>query len=243
MAEYTFFSPSEAFKYQFKVEAAQLRMALPGIIETFDPATQIATVRPACRMKVNVGDGVKYVDMPVLKHVPVVLPFSQGAGLLLTLPIQPKDECLIIFADRAIDDFVTYGGIQNSETSVQPDVSIPRIHHLTDAICIPGIISMPQAVPGYSTSHIELRDRERKNFLSLGPSGITPHRKCGSRVAEGRGSQVTLHQISEPRVPLGGLRDTSIPRPDRECPPGRRADRHTKRTGWLPGTCPGVKSP
>ena len=190
MADYSIISPSEAFSYQFWVEAGQLRTSLPGIIVGFDAATQIARVRPACRMKVNIGDGVKHVDLPVIENVPVVLPFAQGAGLLLTLPIKPGDECLIVFADRAIDYFVERGGIQNTDTSAQPDVSYSRQHHLTDAICIPGIISNPQAVPEYSTTHIEMRDRAREHFISMGPDGITiSDSKAVWRMA---GGEVTL---------------------------------------------------
>ena len=65
------------------------------------------------------------------------------------------------------------GGSQPPPTVPDDDICEPRSHDLTDAICIPGIISNPQAVPGYSTDHIELRDRERTQYLSLGPSGIT----------------------------------------------------------------------
>ena len=172
MADYTVLSPNEEFRYNFMAEAAKVRVAMPGIIRAFDPATQMARVQPALKMTVSVGDGVRHLEMPTISRVPVVLPFSQGAGLMLTLPIQPGDECLLIFGDRAIDFFVGRGGIQHSDTCADRELAVARAHDLTDAICIPGIISNPQAVPEYSTTHIEMRDRAREHFISMGPDGI-----------------------------------------------------------------------
>ena len=173
MADYTVLSPSEEFRFNFTKEALNLRVAMPGIIRAFDPATQTALVQPALKMTVSMGEGVRHLEAPTIAAVPVVLPFAQGAGLLLTLPIQPGDECLLVFADRAIDFFVERGGIQATDTCADLELSMPRAHDLTDAICIPGIISTPQAVPEYSTTHIEMRDRGRKHFISMGPDGIT----------------------------------------------------------------------
>lgn len=162
-----------AFELQFARMAAQLRFAMPGIIQSFDPATQTVTVQPALKMKLTLGKDVSHLALPVVQNVPVVLPFAQTAGLLLTLPIKTGDECLLIFADRGIDNFVQAGGVQPTPGTASEDTTTPRAHHLTDAICIPGIISNPQAVPKYNTEHIELRDRERKKYISLGPEGIT----------------------------------------------------------------------
>jgi hypothetical protein len=173
MADFNVPSETEMFRLQFWREAAQLRVAMPGVIRSFDADTQTATVQPSLKLKVNVGEGVSYLDLPVIQNVPVVLPFAQTAGLLLTLPIKPGDECMLVFSDRAIDFFVQSGGMQQTDTSASADTTSPRGHNLTDAMCIPGIISNPQAVPKYSTTNIEMRDRERKHFISLGPDGIT----------------------------------------------------------------------
>lgn len=162
-----------AFELQFARMTAQIRCAMPGVIQSFDPATQTATVQPALKMKITLGKDVSHLSLPVVQNVPVVLPFAQTAGLLLTLPIKAGDECLLIFADRGMDNFIQAGGVQPTPSSGNEDTTTPRAHHLTDAICIPGIISNPQAVPEYNTEHIELRDRERKQYISLGPEGIT----------------------------------------------------------------------
>lgn len=173
MADFNITSPLEAFGLQFNRMAEKVWCALPGIIVSFDAQTQTATVRPAIKMKVNIGEGVEQRDMPTIENVPVALPFAQGAGLLLTLPLQGEDECLLVFADRAIDNFVQLGGAQPTVTTASEDTTSPRNHHLSDAVCIPGLISNPQSVPAYNTENIEIRDRARRHYISLGPGGIT----------------------------------------------------------------------
>ena len=173
MADYNVVSNAEEFEHRFFNMASQLRVAMPGVIQTFDARTQTATVLPAIKMKVNIGGEVEHRELPPVEHVPVVLPFAQTAGLLLTLPVQSKDEVLLIFSDRAIDNFMQLGGIQPPLLTSCSKMASPRSHSLADAICIPGIISNPQAVPDYNTENIEIRDRERKHYFSLGPDGIT----------------------------------------------------------------------
>ena len=154
----------------------ELRVCMPGVIQAFDPATQTVTAQPSIKMKAGMeedGSMGKYVDLPPILKVPLVIPYAQDAGLLLTLPIRPGDECLLLFADRAIDYVAEHGGVQPPPIGPMESTSHPRAHHLTDAICIPGFIAERKAVPAYSTENIEMRDRERKHFISLGPSGIT----------------------------------------------------------------------
>lgn len=147
---------------------AQACFAIPGIIEEFNAKTQIAKVYPAIKRKTINGDSVKYVKMPVILNVPVVVPFAQTVGLLITLPIKKKDEGLIIFADRMIDEFVEKGECQPPECcGADNKTTEPRAHSLTDAIFVPGIISKPKAVPNWSTEAIEIRNRDRTCFFSM----------------------------------------------------------------------------
>ena len=193
MADWNVTSPTEAIGLQFDRMAGQIRCAMPGVVVQFYPETQTADVQPAIKMKVNLGDGVKQVQLPVINNVPMVLPFAQSYGLLLTLPIKEGDECLLIFGDRSIDNFAQKGGVQPTVFTASEDTTTPRSHHLSDAICIPGIISNPQAVPDYNEKNIELRDRERKQYISLGtaPEGITI--TDGTAIWNMKGGKVTLN--------------------------------------------------
>jgi hypothetical protein len=143
----------------------------PGFVEKFDAATQLAEVTPAIMMKYSVDGKVEYRKLPKLENVPVVIPFVQTLGLALTLPIKPGDECLLVFCDRGMDDFLEKGAQQgNAKPEAcggENKTTEPRMHHLADAICIPGIISLPQVLPAWSTEAIELRNRDRTAYISL----------------------------------------------------------------------------
>lgn len=73
-----------------------LRVAAPGIIQSFNSAEQTVTVQLSIREKRN-NDGVEtWEDLPQLVDVPVVFP--RAGGYVLTMPIKPGDECLVILA-------------------------------------------------------------------------------------------------------------------------------------------------
>ena len=70
---------------------------MPGIINSFDPATQTAVIQPALRRRVK-GEAV---SLPLLYDVPVFFPGSRVSGI--TWPVAAGDECLVVFADASID--------------------------------------------------------------------------------------------------------------------------------------------
>ena len=82
-----------------------LHVALPGIVERFDPDVGTADVRPALRRLV--GTEGETVAVPILREVPVFLPgFSDPE---LKLDVRPGDMCLLIFADVNIDGWYETG--------------------------------------------------------------------------------------------------------------------------------------
>ena len=176
MASRVFPSESEALEAIIHRMIGAACFCLPGAIEEFDAGTQIAKVCPAVKAKAirdcEQGCEVEYVKMPCLWNVPVVVPFAQADGLLLTLPLKKGDEGLILFADRMIDNFVEKGGCQPPECcGADNKTTEPRAHSLTDAIFIPGVISKPQAVPDWNMNAMEIRNRPRTCFISLGTDG------------------------------------------------------------------------
>src|ERR1039458_3209672 len=100
--------------------ACRLRVAGPGIIQSFDPVEQTVKVQLALRENVWQQIGLngltpifarRDVQVKELLHVPIVLP---RAGIFsVTLPIQPGDECLVVFGDMQIDGWWQSGGGQN----------------------------------------------------------------------------------------------------------------------------------
>ena len=82
--------------------SANLRVAVPGIIQAFDSVEQTVRVQPAIRELVTGSDYTPVsIPLPELLDVPIVLP--RAGAYVITLPIQAGDECLVIFADQCID--------------------------------------------------------------------------------------------------------------------------------------------
>ncbi|EIL3224593.1 TPA: Gp138 family membrane-puncturing spike protein [Escherichia coli] len=138
-----------------------LRVALPGIIQSFDPGTVTCTVQPAIYGQ-RLGDDGALVseEIPILPDVPVVFP--RGGGCTLTFPVKAGDECLLVFSDRCIDFWWQSGGVQEPVD--------PRQHDLSDAFAIVGPQSQAQKISSISTSAVELRSDDGGTKLSLNPS-------------------------------------------------------------------------
>lgn len=137
-----------------------LRVALPGIIQSFDPVSVTCEVAPAIRGARTGRDGeVISVAYPLLVDVPVVFP--HGGGCSLTFPLKKGDECLVIFADRAIDFWWQSGGIQEPVD--------PRQHSLSDAFVLPGPQSQVKKISGISATAVQLRSEDGKAFIELDP--------------------------------------------------------------------------
>ena len=82
-----------------------LHIALPGIVERFDPEAGTVDVQPALRRRIG-ADG-EAVAVPVRREVPVFLPSFADSDL--RLEVQPGDMCLLIFADVNIDGWYETG--------------------------------------------------------------------------------------------------------------------------------------
>lgn len=153
---------AEVLASERKTINEQLRVALPGIIQSFDPGTVTAVVQPAIRYIERDNDGNKTTkDYPLLVDVPVVFP--RGGGCTLTFPVTAGDECLVIFADRCIDFWWQSGGIQEPVDG--------RMHDLSDAFCIVGPQSQAKKIRGISTTAAQLRTDDGSAFIELAAGG------------------------------------------------------------------------
>lgn len=123
------------------ITAARLDIhtALPGVIQSFDPARMTCTVQPAIRAAIIQKSGAaRAVDLPLLVDCPVVFP--GGGGYELTFPVKSGDDALIVFAERCIDAWWQSGGVQAAAEF--------RLHDLSDGFVIPGVRSQPRVVAG-----------------------------------------------------------------------------------------------
>lgn len=115
-----------------------LHTALPGIIQSYDAATQRADIVPGLNRILPTREGEPVSElMPTLRSVPVVFP---GSGdWFVRWPISAGDEVLLVICER---DPARW--LQTGERADPIDV---RAHHLAHAVAIPGLRSRPGKLP------------------------------------------------------------------------------------------------
>lgn len=138
--------------------SSKIRVAMPGIIQEFDPATQTVTVQLAIREKViNSSGESSMMEIPMLLDVPIVFP--KAGGFSVTFPVKKGDECLVVFGDMCIDAWWQSGGVQNQVET--------RRHDLSDGFAIMGVSSVPNAVSNYSTNSVQMRNKSGSTFVEV----------------------------------------------------------------------------
>lgn len=102
-----------------------IHTACPATIISFDAGTCIASVKPT--MTYYKSDGTT-LDYPVIIGVPVFMP--KAGSSQITYPVKAGDSCLLVFAERSIDEWMGKGNSDNHD---------PRRYDLTDAFCFVGM--------------------------------------------------------------------------------------------------------
>lgn len=151
-------SEDEMYRQMGEGWKANFRVAIPGIIDSFDAATQTVTVQPTIRERIQKEDGSQeWVNLPLLVDVPIVIP--RAGNFVLTMPLTKGDECLVIFGDMCMDAWFSNGGIQNQIEK--------RRHDLSDSFAILGCFSQPNVIPNYSTNSTQLRNEAGTAYIEL----------------------------------------------------------------------------
>lgn len=127
-----------------------IHTAMPGRIESYDPATQRADVRPLIRQRVPRADTDErehvYEDLPIIPSVRVLHP--RGGGAFVHLPIATGDTVLLVFCSSGI------GHWEAGDGSVQ-DAGDERRHHPAHAVAIPGMYPAAKNISGLNDSNRE----------------------------------------------------------------------------------------
>lgn len=100
-----------------------IHTALPGTVISFDATTCTASVKPSLTYYRSDGNTLDY---PVIVGVPVFMPHAGSAQI--TYPVKKGDECLLVFSERSIDEWL--GKTEEHD---------PRRYDLTDAFCFVGM--------------------------------------------------------------------------------------------------------
>ncbi|KFK92010.1 MULTISPECIES: phage baseplate assembly protein V [unclassified Serratia (in: enterobacteria)] len=172
--------------------SASIRVAIPGIIQSFDPVAVTCVVQPAIKGYETDDSGDRTsTSLPLLVDVPVIFP--RGGGVTLTFPVNAGDECLVLFADRCIDFWWQNGGVQEPVDG--------RSHDFSDGFALVGPQSQAQKISGISTSAAQLRTDDGAAFIELDPEShavnvTTP----GKLIASAQGGT----EITSPEIVLNG---------------------------------------
>ncbi len=169
-----------------------MRVAMPGIIDSFNPVAVTCSVRPAIKGVMSDHDGeLQSTELPLLVDVPVVFP--RGGGCTLTFPVQPGDECLLVFSDRCIDFWWQSSGVQEPVD--------PRQHDLSDAFAILGPQSQPKKIGNISTHSTQLRTDDGAAFIELTPANHAVNVVTSGDLSAQASGSVT---ITSPTITLNG---------------------------------------
>src|SRR5260221_3943082 len=119
-------------------DRADLHVALPGVVQSYDPATQTASIKPMVQRVVREQDDERAVDpMPVLPAVPVV--FARGGGYFMTFPLVAGDAGLLVFCERDPGPW--------RHTGQDSDPGDEGLHWLTGAVLYPWLETEARALP------------------------------------------------------------------------------------------------
>jgi len=154
---------NEVLERRFEKWAVRMRVACPGIIQSFDSTKQTVTVKLAIREMVSLeGKPYEHLDVPILQDVPIYMP--RAGNFVLTMPVTVGDECLVVFGDNCIDSWWESGSVSN-----QLDY---RRHDLSDGFAIIGPWSQPKKVSGYSTNSAVLRNLNNDSYIEVKDNDI-----------------------------------------------------------------------
>jgi hypothetical protein len=156
---------SSPIREALRQAGCDLRVSMPAIVVEFDPDRQVVSVQPALQEGLLVNAVPTLTTLPILDDVPVVFPTAGGWSL--TLPIQPGDECDLVFADMAFDHWWESGGVQK-----QPD-GVKYRHDIGDAKAHFGIRSQPRRLANWSVTSAQLRSDDGTVVIDLAAAGIT----------------------------------------------------------------------
>ena len=155
-------SLAQLLSWHFEQVAKGVNTVAPGLVESYDPATKRARVRPALRLLLTSG---ATIDKPAIIDVPVLQP--SGGGWLIHFPLPEGTPVLLVFSQRGLENF--------KKTFQVADPPPDALFAERDAIALPGFGAMeitPATEEGLS---IQSEDGEtRATFTAEGISLRTP---------------------------------------------------------------------
>lgn len=176
-------SATHTHRVVFREMMKDVCTSIPGHVLTFDPVTQTAQIQVGIlRFDVN---GASFEPPPIV-HVPVS--FAGSRDWVIEHEIQPGTEGMIHFSQRCIDGWCQTGGVA--------DNPVGRFHDYSDAVFVPGIRSLPNAIPDWSNDGIRLRNRAGSQFVWLKADGSVNMENGAGHIRLGADGTVTINGVT-----------------------------------------------
>jgi hypothetical protein len=160
------------YKAIMKRVSTETRCGLPGIIKSFNPSTQYASVQLAIAENVRQPDGSK-LPTGIDQLDDVLVLFPGGSNYCITFPNIVGCECFVCFADMCVNAWATHGFEQDAGgRSIPQKQQLERRHDLSDGFAILAPRSQPNVIPNFSTTNLEIRSMDGTAKIALTNSGI-----------------------------------------------------------------------
>lgn len=100
-----------------------LHTSMPGVVVSYNPATQCANVQPVIKRAVPLSDGTyEHEELPIVHNVQVEFGGSTG-GYAMQFPVLPGDNVWLIFSEAATAKWRTTGQISEPGDLRRHDLS------------------------------------------------------------------------------------------------------------------------
>jgi len=134
--------------------SSQMRVGMPGIIESYDASEQSCDVQPAFTEENG-------TSIPVIKRAPIYFP--RFGSFSITAPPAQGDPCWIAFSERDIDNWMNFG-------QKAPPFS-RRTFDWNDAIVFPGVSPFNDSLALASSTDLVIGLADSSLVIRVTPAG------------------------------------------------------------------------
>ena len=145
----------EAIRAAIGSMLGDVHVGLPGKVEAWDPATQLADIKPLVQSVFYTRDRDRVVEaLPCIPNVPLLIDRTDTA--FLSLPIKVGDHVKLSFIERSIDQFMAKKGEDTDPLDVRRfDLSDAVARVPSDKRASPGTISISASLSARKVKYPE----------------------------------------------------------------------------------------
>ena len=188
MAQASSRSPDDTELLNMAIESwlSDLHTCMPGRVDSYNAATQMATIKPLIKRRIVHGDGSELLEeLPPITNVPIV--FARTAGFFISFPIAKGDLVTLHFCEKSIDNYM-------SGTGEDTDPDEFRRHDLSDAIAVPGFYPFKRSIRDISSVNLVIGRDDGGAQIHITPDGIV---KIGSDLSVDFAVKGTTYRAAE----------------------------------------------